>query len=111
MRFLWPLLLVVAGCATAGFVATATMEGRGAAWTDGMIMVAVGEFEGDFTIFGKSTGIEVVFPAYVREGEVLVVNRTTGEELRFALGEPLPAYCRSLFRPGEAEALGLTFAE
>lgn len=100
----------LAACAQLGFVATANLSGTGAVWTDGAVLVALGELEGDFTVYSKQPGIQVFFPTQVQEGQVTVINQATGEELHLALGEPLPAYCRSLFRPGEAEALGLTFS-
>ena len=92
-----------------GMVATATFDGSGGFWTDGVVLVALGEYEGNFSMYGKSTGIEVIFPLDVKAGEVFLYNRTTGEETMQNIDLPLPAWASTVFRPGEAAALGLEF--
>lgn len=103
--------LLTCACAGPGMVAHAAVQGSGEAWTDGVALVAIGQLDGGFVVFGKATGIEITFPIQVQEGEVLVVNHTTGETLHLQVGEPLPAYTKSLFREYEIKELGLTFQE
>jgi len=104
-------LLVLAGCIANGLIAVATFQGSGGFWTDGDTLVAVGVYEGDVTLHGGSTAIEIRMPIKVRAGEVLVMSQSRGESLMLRADTPLPAWASTVFRDGEAELLGLQFLE
>lgn len=56
-------------------------------------------------------GFPLFGPVGTAFGKVYVHDRKRDIKVTLARGEPLPAVCRVLFRPGEAEALGFTFVE
>jgi hypothetical protein len=103
-----PLGLVAAiSACTAPMVATAGFDGRGQVWTDGVLLVAIGEFKGDINLRGS--GIVVSFPTKVDEGQILLIDRMAGTETRLDIDYPIPPQFARLFQPGEAEAAGITW--
>lgn len=56
-------------------------------------------------------GFPIFGPVGTAFGKVYVHDRKRDLQLSLDVGEPLPAACKVLFRPGEAEAFGLTFED
>lgn len=55
-------------------------------------------------------GLPLFGPIGVEVGKVYVFDRARDVRVTLNIGEPLPAFVAVLFRPGEAEALGLVIA-
>ena len=92
-----------------GLVAHADLAGEGMLRTDGNVTVALGEFHGEYGVFGKSTDLPWFYPVSVTRGQVFLANRQLGLELTQDRAIPLPAWAATVFRSGEAEKLGLSF--
>ena len=106
-------LLFPVGCASTGgfgIVGFANVDGKGMVRTDGTVTVAMGNLKGDAGLRGKASGFLFTGPFAVDEGEVYVANRELDVETTQPVFEPLPAWAAVVFLPGEAEAMGLTFA-
>lgn len=95
-------------------VADASGHATALARTDLNTTVVFGAGSASGELFQKPSptmpaGFPIYGPVSVSAGKVYVFDRAADMKLTLSIGEPLPARCRVLFRPGEAEALGLTF--
>lgn len=108
-----PLLFASCASDSIGLVGTAEFSGTGKVWSDGVVTVVVGEGSASMGIYGKATGITFILPvpSSVQKDWVYAKNLDTGEEVYQPIADPLPAWTKSLFLPGEAGEYGLTFEE
>lgn len=76
---------------------------------DGDLLLARGEVELTAELYFKGSGEPVLLPAGVEAGKQIAVSKSAKIKLEAPAGTPIPAIFASLFKPGEAAALGVTF--
>lgn len=119
MKFLISACLyLLASCSSAPVVASAVLQtssepAAGLVPTfvksDTNLVVAQGAFSFEGALYFKGSGAPVLAPVSVQAGRLLVIDREAEEREVLEPGAPIPARYAVLFRPGEAEALGVAF--
>lgn len=97
-KHLWLIpaaLVLLVACAT-GLIAKASAEGEVRLWTDGALLVAIGDGSGDFAVSTKGAGFPVTVPFVVKEGFTVVVDLATSEVTKYPEGAELPAAVQAL---------------
>ena len=109
--FIFPIILfLAAACASIRPPIVASAEGlvAGHLRTDGVVFVAAGIVDAEFAL-GYTVQQGVVFPIVepvkVNAGEVLLINRQTGERITQTLEDPLPEWAQHLYGPSEWETI------
>ena len=77
--------------------------------TDAETVVAHATVDASVSVFDKATGATLYGPLRLSEGKRLVFSRKRDFNETFELGDPLPAWCRVVFQPGDFGQLSLVF--
>lgn len=96
------------GCATP-VVGSVVIHDIGFVKYNGNVLVVQGEATLDASLYFAGSGLDVIVPAHVEKGGLLVLAKDPKTKIQGKVGDPLPAFCAILFRPGEALELGVTF--
>ncbi len=105
------LLLLAPSCTSTGAAPVTVYARFDTSWIlyDGQVFVSNAAVEGEAAILGKMTGIPIMGPLTLQPGKLIASHKGTGDSFAGDTGVPLPSWAASVFPPGYAEFLGVTF--